>query len=454
MKNRFYCFNVLHMRSLLILLTGYFLTLSYTSFAQQNQWSLEECLKQAEKTNLGIQEAIINKEKQKIRLSSARLFFLPSLDANLKQGNNWGLFIDPTTNLLTDAFNNNLNGFFSSSIDLFSGFRNRHILALNHNRLSYADLVYKQRYNQVYSVVVNQYFRALLAQEQFNNSQERLKQLTVQRSLVEKMVKNGIHHQRDLYTMDYLIATEERQMVAVENDYQNAILTLMQSVGLQTSSLIEITALDINHTLELVTIPEAEELGTLVNNAQDQLPESHISRQDMKAMELQKQIQQSYLYPRIFAEGRIGTFISSINPVPSSEQVNRNFFQHVGVGIHIPLFARFTLKNNIAIAGLDVEAAKITYDRTNMLVEQRVMTAYLNMKSASKNYQAVVKQLNAITEEYKYAVKLFELGSISLVDYGEIRNRFVIVQSEALQAKYDLVLKMSDAELLQGKYIY
>src|SRR5688500_142695 len=79
-----------------------------TVFAQENSngnaakvWTLKECVDYALANNLNIQRGHYNVEGSEVDLLQAKMAMLPSLNASVSNGYNWGRSINPVTNQFT-----------------------------------------------------------------------------------------------------------------------------------------------------------------------------------------------------------------------------------------------------------------------------------------------------------------------------------------------------------------
>lgn len=435
--------------ALVVFAQGYY---TQALFAQDT-WDLKQCLLEAASKNLNIRESLVQYEAEKIRFSTTRFSYLPDLSANIRTTNNWGLFIDPTTNILTNAYNVNAHSFLYSSIDVFRGFNYRHRLSLGMNRLEFTETVQREEFNRMYLEVVSHYTAAMLAKEQIENAKERLQQLDKQKLQTQRMVELGILHPRDLYNIEYFVAAEDQNLVNQENRFESSLVLLAQSMGISPKRLRDIVHYNLEESLTGIIIPGKDEVYDLIDEAFEIMPESKLAKLNIEAAEINMKLQRSFTMPVVSLDGFVGTRLSTINPLPSSEQLNNNFYQYLGVGLTIPIFNRFSLQNNVQISELELKSSQIADEKTRQEIEQNVVMAFLELKGAQKNFEALNRQFKAVDQEFIYALRQFEVGAVNLVEYGEVRNRYVITQSELLQSKYDYFLRWVISELYRGQYL-
>lgn len=94
--------------------------LSSFSWAQQKDWTLEECIIYAEENNLSIAQFELDYENALIANSDALGAMLPSLNTSISASGNTGLALDPTTNTLVTSTIFSMSGGVSSGVTLLT----------------------------------------------------------------------------------------------------------------------------------------------------------------------------------------------------------------------------------------------------------------------------------------------------------------------------------------------
>src|SRR5215212_4528285 len=86
-------------------------------------WTLKECIDYALSNSLDVQRSQYNVENAEINNTQAKMALVPSLNASLTNGYNWGRSINPVTNQFTTQQINSLSPNINSSVTLFNGLR-------------------------------------------------------------------------------------------------------------------------------------------------------------------------------------------------------------------------------------------------------------------------------------------------------------------------------------------
>lgn len=428
-----------------------FVTFSWTSSSAQEKalWNLERCYKEAKNNNFNLLRANITKEQSAVDRNTARNAFLPEVSGGVRVAGNSGLFIDPATNTLTRDLNTNSHSFLLVDVNLFSGLKNHYELKIRDLNRDNAELQYKKQLNEVYLEVTVRYYEVLYTREQFKNIKERLAQLDQQKTFIKAQVDQGIAHRRNLLNIESVIASEERLLVDAQNQVDITTLKLMQSMGMPGNELIEIQESDVSNLLN----EKPESFEELSAQAKMNLPEfrilnNHYTQNAYKIKSINAQ-----RYPSLGVDGIIGTRTSTLVNQKNAEQLSNNTYQYMGLNLKIPIFYKNFYRNSIRIADLNLKDIELAQKQMALEIDQSILAAQLNINSSLKMYAASLKQLDALHQEYIYAEKLFKIGTINVVEYGDVRNRYIISQSRCLQDKYDYVIKAKVLDYYKGLFI-
>ena len=130
-------------------------------------------------------------------------------------------------------------------------------------------------------------------------------------------------------------------------------------------------------------------------------------------------------------------------------QLDFNLNQYISVNLSIPIFDRFTVKNRITNANLQVKSAEGQLKIVEEQVLREVETLVLQKDIAKSKYEAVKEQLKVIEESYKFAESKFNLGTMNYIDFNLLKTNYEKTKISLTQAKYDFVLKEKIYQLYQ-----
>lgn len=413
----------------------------------QKRWTFAECLAFAQTNNNQIRQAGLTQDKRAVQLRAAKNLLFPVVDARVRTAGNWGFIIDPSTNVLSDRFNLGNQAGLNASLDLFNGFATANQTKLRNQELIMATYGYQMGVNSVSIDVVYSFLQVLLAQEQVKNSQQRSVYLTKQQQKVKAQVDKGVLNRRTLLNLRSLVAAEDLLGVYATNNVEKAQFNLMQVMGLDLAGTILIDPVPIpDQWPTAIMDPDA-----VVAASATALPDLKAAQAGVEAAQYTWQLQRADYMPSLALTAQLATRTSNYKAERFSAQLRDNLNRQVGVSLYVPIFSRFMARTTDQLAKLDILSAKLTYQQADRELRRKVMSALIDYTSAAKKYGALQVQYEAVSEEYRYAEKMFELGGIDAIQYGLTRSQLIAAQSDLLQAKYDCFFKQKIVDFYQGK---
>lgn len=135
-------------------------------------------------------------------------------------------------------------------------------------------------------------------------------------------------------------------------------------------------------------------------------------------------------------------------------QFDMNKGHNFGIGLSIPVFNGFTVRNNVQKSKIAYETAKLNLEESTLQLEQKVFTAYTDTKGALETHEAAKKAFRARQQSLEYARQRYEVGLINIFDLNQNQNLFIAAQSEVLRTKYDYIFKTKILEYYFGLPIF
>ncbi|GAB3037993.1 TolC family protein [Spirosoma pulveris] len=394
-----------------------------------------------------MQQASLIQDKRVLAFQRARNQALPTLDARVRSAGNWGFLIDPSTNVLSNQFNLGNQTSLNLNLDLFNGFANTNRLKLGRQEIMTAQYTYQINLNAISLEVMYSFLEVLVAHEQLRNSKQRSAYLAKQLQKVKAQVSKGVLSRRDILTLQSLIATEDLTGVYAEVSLEKARFNLMKVMGLPLTNAISVDTISIpDHWL-----PAERTLDEVLDVSLTNLPDLKAAESMVQSTFHAWQIERASYKPVLAFTAQIATRTSNYKQEGFSSQLRDNLNQQVGFSFYIPIFNRFLLKNTDQRARLDIRSSRLAYQQVDRDLRDKVINAFLACKGAARKLKALYIQYDAISEEYRYAVKMLELGGIDAVSYSETRSRLIAAQSELLQTRYDSFFKDKVLDFYQGK---
>lgn len=418
-------------------------------------WSLRQCIEYALEHNITVKQQQVQVENSEVQLSTARNSRLPSLNASVNQGFNFGRgqTIDGT---YVNRNTQNTSFDLSTNIPLFTGFQIPNNIAARRLDLQ-AALADLQRARENISTQVTSAFLEVLYQKELTAVQERQVQLSqVQLDRIQRLYENGKQSGADVAQARSVVANDQLALTQQQNQLQLSLLDLSQLLELPTPEGFDI---DIPSEVEspLLASGLEEAPDEVFAIATEQRPQIQAERMRLESAERNVKVAQSGHYPTLYLNGGLGTSYYKTNGFeadPFSRQLENNFNRYIGLSLSIPVFNRFQTRNQVRQARLQVENQQLQLDATQKALYKEIQQAYYNARNAQRQYEASGVAEEAAQASFDLMQKKFENGKANSTEYEEAKTRLLKAQADHLQAKYTAIFRHKILRFYRGEPLY
>lgn len=448
----------------------------------QKVWSLEDCVEYALTNNVEVKQQMLSIDYGEETLLQSKLNMLPSLNGYASHGYNWGQTIDRFSNeFATERVRSN-NFYLSSQFTLFNGLQQMNLIKKNELDLLATKYNVDKFMDDVSMNIAAAYLQILYYRELRRIAEAQIDISQQQVSRTEKMVEAGTLARGDLLLIEAQLATEELNLINVQNNLDISYLTLTQLLDLPGTEGFEIEEPDLSD----VKAPEAP-LGAeaIYEIALTTQPDIKSAEVGLQSSEKDLALARGSLSPILGLSGSWGSGYSGLqqNPIygpistyqigltasgeavyslpyesveryediPFGDQLNNNSNESVMLNLSIPIFNGWAVRSNISKAKIGIENAQYQLETTKLRLRKVIQQAYADAVAALKTHAAAVKKVDATTESFKYADQKFNVGLINSVEYNEAKKELTKAQAELIQAKYDYIFKTTVLDFYMGK---
>ncbi|MFK7971582.1 MAG: TolC family protein [Bacteroidia bacterium] len=469
---------------LIILISG--LATAQNSDNNKVIWDLQRCVEYALENNLSVKQTALGVDRANSTLDQSRQELLPNLNGNVNGNLSDGFVNDPTTNTISKQTVISSNVGLSSGYTVYAGGQIRNSILQNEINLKASDLDLEATQNDITLAVVQGYVNILLQQELVESADFQLASTKERRERTNKLVKAGAAAPAALLDIESQIATEELAVINARNQVQFAYMRLMQLLRLP---------LDNPFGVKRPELPEPEGIDGIMKPA-DIYKVAELNQPVIRAADLRIQ---SADYGIKLAEGggrptlslnaglnsvyastgrrpgeQIGVVdgnpfaiklageevtITPINPIfserayPIWAQLWDRVNWGVGANLSIPIFNRGRVVNNIEQARINKLQSELNSEIQRQTLEQTIQQASFDVKSSFAQYEATIKQVEALEMAFENAEKQFNLGVINSVDYLVAKNNLNRSNNDLIRAKYDFIFKSKILDFYAGREI-
>lgn len=440
------------MKTLSLIIALSFLFVWQSSIFAQEPWDLEKCVNYAIENNIQVKQTQLQARSSEYNLQESKAGLAPSLNANVNDAFQFGYTIDPYTNQFTNQNVQSLSASITGSVTLFNGLQQVNTVKKNRYTLM-ADI--EEVEDIKYSItmqVASSYLQILFDKELLDvaNSQLEITKTQVQRTKI--LVEAGSLAKGNLLEIQAQLAGEELTKINAENNLKSSYLNLTQLLELDTTSAFSIQVPELDDPSSEILL---DSVSTIFNNSQG-LP--MIKKQEFKlqSSEQNLNIAKGGMSPRFYLQGSYGSGYSSARTYPNgdtypySDQFVDNRSLSISIGVSIPIFNNFSVKNRISQSKLNIENSKYQLDLAKNQLFKDIQSARNSAEAALAKFNASKKAVEAQQESFSYTQQKFDLGLVNSVDYNTAKNQLAKSQSDMVQAKFEFIFRINILNFYQG----
>ncbi len=396
-------------------------------FPAQQSWTLRQCLDYAAANHPLVKQSSVRIQKNDRQISAAKGMLLPSVEAGISHNYNFGLGINPDNNQREAINTQNDNVYAQGNWELMN-WRNYLIISLSKINKEGSTYKMKQAQNEVKLNVIQTFFN-------YQNSKSWLAVLETQISGIEDQIKRtekeveiGNRPKSDVYDIKANLGTLQEQWVSAKNSRDLSKINLLNALAITKDSL------DFKMEDTLISVSNFNDID-FVQNLLEKNPAYQSVQTEIKAQQKNIDIAKSAYFPTLNGSYNWSSFYSKTLGASAdafSDQFKRNKNQQVGFSLHIPIFNKLQVKNNVEIAKLNVIHSN--YDKE--IVINNLTQSIHSIKAQYQNSEEKFTLLQANFENQKRSFqKSEEKYKEGLMD----AYTFFVVRNNWLQANYNLI---------------
>lgn len=423
--------------------------LSAGSAMAQKQWDLKQCIEYAIEHNLTIKQQEAAKDESAVDLNTAKWSRLPNLSGSASHSFNFGrsLQMDNTYQQLNTQ-NTGLN--LSTSIPLFTGMQIPNQIALSKLNLKAAVEDLNKAKEDISIQVTSAYLQVLfneelakVAHEQVALSEEMLKQKTA-------FFKVGKASEAELYEAKSRAAQDQLSAVQADNEYRLALLDLSQLLELPTPEGFSIVSpsIDEDKDFSILTSP-----ADIYSEALLIKPSIKAAQYRVEGAQKSIRIAQSGYYPQLSLGAGIATSYYNVSGRENGNfgaQLRDNFSQYIGLSLNIPIFNRFSTRNQVRKARIQQTTLSWQLEDAKKALYKEIQQAYYNAVNAESKFESSRTADEAAKASFNLMKEKYANGKATSTEFNEARTNWLKAVSDRIQAKYDYLFRTKILDFYKG----
>ena len=424
------------------------MTTAFMTATAQQSWTLRQCTEYAISHNLAIQQRDNQRRQQELQLSTARNSRLPDLNAQAGESFSFGrgLTMD---NTYTNRSTSSTSFSIGTSVPLFTGFQIPNTIKLNQLNLEAATQDLEKAKNDIRMQVAQAYVQILYDMEIADVAKRQVEIDSMQVARLVAFLENGKASGAEVSQQKATLAQSQLTATQAENNLQLSLLALTQLLELPSPKGFSV----VRPLTPYSSLPPSDP-ELIFAEALTFKPEIRAEQLRLDATEKSIKIAEAGNYPTLSLSGGLQTNYYKTSGVEQDgfgTQLKNNFAQYIGLNLNIPIFNRFSTRNNIRSARIDRETQQLQLDNVKKTLYKEIQQVYYNAVAAQSKYESSEAARQSSEDAFTLTQAKYENGKATITEFNEAKNRFLKAESDLVQARYEYLYQVSLLDFYRGR---
>ncbi len=411
-------------------------------------WTLQECISYAIAHNLSIKQQENVVKQQEIQLSTSRNSRLPNLSGSAGESFNFGRALT-SDNTYANRNTQNTSFSLSTNVPLFTGGQIPTDIKVKRLNLQAALQDFEKTRESVKLNVVSAYLEAIYQKDLVEVAQRQVELSKTQVNRMEHLFQNDKASEADLAQIRSTLASDSLSLTQQNNTYLLALLNLTQMLELETPEGFDVARPSLL-AVDDVMLPSPD---LVYNEAVGIKPQILAEKTRLLSAQKNVSLAKSALYPSLYFNAGLGTSYyktSGYGTTAFGSQMRDNFSQYLGVSLSVPLFNRFSTRNNIRSARLQVHSQEIQLEETKKSLYKEIQQAYYNAVAAQRQCASSETALASAQTAFELMRRKYDNGKATATEFQESKTNLSRAESNSIQAKYTFLFRHKILEFYRG----
>ncbi|MGM9759101.1 MAG: TolC family protein [Parabacteroides sp.] len=422
--------------------------------AQDQQWTLEACMRYAVEHSPAVKKKIYTHNTYVGERSAAVASFFPTVSTSVSAQYNYGRSVDPETNTYnnTTTFNNYYG--LATSIPLFTGGRliNEWLRSKSNVKMGKNDI---QKAKDDLALEVMQAFADVLYyQGTIRMASEKLEESRGNLHRTRRQEELGLKGRADVAQFEAQVAADEYALTHQHNLFNTAMLTLKQKMNFPGDSLLQVDTLLPSVSFD----PMGEDIAAIVDYAATHNPTARQIDFQWQDSKYQYRIAKGNLLPSIYFNAGISTnYFKNLKTGlydGFSSQFKNNRGEYLGFTLSFPLFDGLSKLTNVRRYRNNLKIATETKTEVMRQLQNAIEQSVLDREGYAKEAIQMDKKVKADALAYRITVRKYEEGLMSPLDVQNSGNTLLGSKADLLQKKLMYMMKSRLVDYYKGKPLY
>ena len=351
--------------------------------ATDHPWTLKECTDWALEHNLTVATQNMNVEGRAIDKNTADMAWLPSVNGSASE--NWSFGRGIGGNNTYESGNSASTSFsLGASMNLFDGLATPRRMQLAELNLEAATADLEKARDDIRVQVAQAYVQILYNYEIADVAREQLAIDSLQVARLEGMFGNGKASAAEVSQQKASLAQSQLTLVQAQNNVRASLLALAQLLELPDWNGFSVVRPAVELEEVPLSCPDVIYIDALAIR-----PEIRAEKLRLDGAAKQLQIAKAAWSPSLSLSAGMGTnYYSSFGTTGFWDQLSNNFSQYVGLSLSIPIFNKFSTRNQVRSAKLQQQTQAIQLRRTEQNLYKEIQQAWNSAVASRAKWEA------------------------------------------------------------------
>ena len=409
-----------------LVVSGLMMTAGQTALAANTvEIGLSDSVQMALENNRTIKESLADVDVANWAISQSRRKFGPTLSWSTTAARTGGESFKLAARSSTEDYQWNYGNTLQVGMPLYNE-PLRQQVEVSKLALNSADLALENTKQAVRLQATSAYYQILQARNLIDVQQDAVNTLQTHLDNVNAQFRAGTVAKSDVLASQVQLANAQQALVTAQNNYDVAISTLNNIIGLPTSTVLSLHD-QLKYTKYDLTLSDCTRYA-LANRA-DGAAAVYAVKQAEQGVKAQKG---GYL-PTV--NGAVARNIGGEQPFRANHSSSNNW--SAGVSAAWDIFDNGVTQANVKSAEASVEKAKEASAQMDESIELDVRTAFLNLQAAEKNIHTTEVAVTRAQEDYKIAQVRYSAGVGTNLDVMDAEEKLTSARTNYYTALYN-----------------
>ena len=409
-------------------------------------WSLQECIDWAMDNNLTVAGSQLTVETRTIDNNTARMAWLPAVSGSVGENFSFGRGIGGNN---TYEKGNSSSTSFSvgASMNLFDGLATPRRMQLAKLNLEAATADLEKARDDVSVKVAQAYVQILYNYEIHDVAARQVSIDSLQVERLQGLFDTGRASAAEVSQQKATLAQSRVTLIQASNNIRSSLLDLAQLLEFPYWEGFSVVRPKV--TFSSLVIPHPDEIYA---EALDIRPAIRAEKLRLEGAKKQIQIAKASYYPSLSLGGGVGTnYYTSFATQGFWDQLQSNFNKYVSVSMNIPIFTRFSTRNQVRSAKVQYRSQELNLLRTQHALYKEIQQAWNSAVASKAKHAASLDAAAAAEDAFTLTKAKYENGKATITEFNESLARLVKAQSDSVQATYECLYQTALVEFYRGR---